>query len=1169
MLGQFLSAVGGNIGGFFGGGILSTIGRYAGRMAGNYLERKWQKKRIFQKYSNLKDGFILSTANYGSSIPLIFGKMRCHGKIIWADKIKEASNTTTTQHYFSNSKQVQSSTNLIELKYYLSFAMAICEGEILEIARVWDGDELIDISHYKFRIYNGKQDQPPDPLIVARNGKSPAFRDLAYIVFEDLPLGDFDDCIPNLSFEVTRKPNAQKDSSVEDIVKSIIMIPGSGEYVYDTKVQTKTITTPEGVKIKTIKINSHNLLGLANSISSLNQLQQTCENVEWVSPVVCWFGSDVNAGNCLIRPAIEFNNPQTEYSENWRVANYSRNNAYEISKDQYGHPKYGGSVNDASVIRYLIELRSRGLKIMFYPMFFLDVEMKPWRGRVTGSPNEIRNFFRRPKGYNEFILHYARLVKDHVDAFVIGSELIGLTRVRENNEFPAVTELINLANMVKQVVGNNVLVTYAADWSEYHHTEGGWFNLDPLWSSDSIDFIGIDAYFPVTRTASSIISSESIATGWMSGEGYDYYVDHNTGQKKPLSPEYAWKNLRYWWENTHKNPDQTITSWQPKSKQIWFTEFGFPSIDKATNQPNVFFDPLCLDGGVPRESSGEVDFSIQRRAIRSFLEYWQEEEYIGQMFLWTWDARPYPAWPHMNIWRDGYLWEKGHWVNNKFGACSVASIILEISKKCGIDIENIEVSTIDEAVEGFMLVKQLKSIDAIDILRTAYFFDITACNDNLISFIKRGVSMPISLKKSELIKLADNSFLKKNDIPKELIINKINLSYINQQREYITSEINLSKDFESNRAIAKIHLPLALSLSETERLGEMIIENALAERSVIEFILLITSVHISVCDVVLINFDQVEYQVRIISSKIKGLTVEFTGIIDDIKIYYTPLLSRAVSELVYQDEIEPDFFVADIPLKLANIDTVFFAVYLSSNKKRKLSFKLAGDITDVWHPISTLSPASSIAKVIKFEGSSAANPFLLDTVTKITIKGYDLENNFSNFWQFALIGGEIIRFQTLEKIAEGIYQISNITRGEYGTEKFIDSHGSEEYFIFLEKGGNIVEAQHTLVNQLIILKIDQNLTKEFIFKNRSSENLSPFITKYIEEDNKLKLAWVPRNSSRDGWRFSDDIGSVGYIVRLAFLEQVRDFEANTTQIEIDLSAIDLSAGFHVSIIKKE
>ena len=37
--------------------------------------------------------------------------------------------------------------------------------------------------------------------------------------------------------------------AVEDIVKSMIMIPGSGEYVYDTIIQEKTLLSPYGAVI--------------------------------------------------------------------------------------------------------------------------------------------------------------------------------------------------------------------------------------------------------------------------------------------------------------------------------------------------------------------------------------------------------------------------------------------------------------------------------------------------------------------------------------------------------------------------------------------------------------------------------------------------------------------------------------------------------------------------------------------------------------------------------------------------------------------------------------------------------------------------------------------------------------------------------------------------------
>ena len=100
-------------------------------------------------------------------------------------------------------------------------------------------------------------------------------------------------------------------------------------------------------------------------------------NIQWVSPVVCWFGNSLDARECVIKPAIEFKENDLRYSEEWIVGKYNRNTAYEITKDEHQNPIYGGSVNDASVVRYLIELKSRKLKIMFNPMFFLDVPQKP------------------------------------------------------------------------------------------------------------------------------------------------------------------------------------------------------------------------------------------------------------------------------------------------------------------------------------------------------------------------------------------------------------------------------------------------------------------------------------------------------------------------------------------------------------------------------------------------------------------------------------------------------------------------------------------------------------------------------------------------------------------------------------------------------------------------
>jgi len=1177
MLGSFFSAIGGSIGKYIGGGILSSIGRYAGKYIGDFLERKWfYKKEVFQKYASLKESFTLSTATLGSPIPLVFGKTRVFGKIIWVDEIKNAAKTSSTSRYFGQPKffrlpkQVKSTTYYTEYEYFLSFAVAICQGEIREITKVWNGNEIIDISHYKFRLYKGAQDQMPDPYIQAKmNGCVSAFRDLAYIVFEDLPLADFEDVIPNLSFEVTRKANVPTTYTVEDMVKSMVMIPGSGEYVYDTVIQKKQIITQNGsVKCEKV-INSHNIHNIANSIHSLNQLKNTCENIEWVAPVICWFGNSLDLSECLIRPAVEFKDPLIRFSEEWRVGEYTRENAHEIAKDINGNPRYGGSVNDQSVIRYLQELKSRGLKIMFYPMFFMDADQKPWRGHLTGAAGEVERFFRKRGGYNEFILHYANLVKDYVDAFIIGSELIGLTKIKDpGNNFPAVNELANLAGLVKTIVGQRVLVSYAADWSEYHHTEGGWYNLDPLWASQAIDFIGIDAYFPLTNIEGSFIADKDIKEGFSQGEGYDFYACYERNQKIPLAPAFAWKNLKYWWENTHRNPDGIITAWQPRSKKIWFTEYGFPSIDKASNQPNVFFDPLCKDGGIPKYSNGEIDFSIQRRCIRAFIEFWGKEEYIENMFLWTWDARPYPAWPHMDIWRDGYLWEKGHWVNDKFGMASVASIILEISNRCKIDLKNVEAYGVDEVLSGVIFNHQLSAKDAISILRSSYFFDINASDCQKISFIKRGQSLPAGIESGDLIKLAENTYVSEVIIAREQMLAKANIYFQNQLQDYEPGYLHVNNEQFSHLKNATLRLPFVITISEAAQIGKLLLKNAAAESKILEFNLPISYIDLEPADFISLEYKEVRYYLRVIKISFTGLMINVIAVVDDINSYHSITSFKNRIELFHKKNIETEFRVIELPFKLYGYDFPYLTVHLNNKIKLPLYVRTKQSLNPNWNKIALIEPTNSIARIVNFHVVDEANPFLIDDLSTIEVRGIELEKLNDNNWKLLEINNELIAFKNIKKIPfeEEIYSISHLIRGTYGTQGYIKKHEAGSVAAIFTHDVNILPISEDGVGQTLEFKIG-SIAEEVNFTNCACHHSIPLTVSNYVEGSKLRLCWVTRNFNLDSWiRVVDRLKD--FSIKLTAKSQVLNFTASpdANQIEIDISDVDISEGYKIDII---
>ncbi len=137
-----------------------------------------------------------------------------------------------------------------EYLYYASFAVALCEGPITGIGRIWADGKPMDLSGVTWRWYPGDEAQTADPFIAAKMGaaNTPAYRGTAYVVFEELALSTYGNRLPQLSFEVFR-PLADPDTA-EGLTRAVTMIPASGEFTYATQAIRKTdggATRPENL----------------------------------------------------------------------------------------------------------------------------------------------------------------------------------------------------------------------------------------------------------------------------------------------------------------------------------------------------------------------------------------------------------------------------------------------------------------------------------------------------------------------------------------------------------------------------------------------------------------------------------------------------------------------------------------------------------------------------------------------------------------------------------------------------------------------------------------------------------------------------------------------------------------------------------------------------------
>lgn len=202
------SAVGTLVGGPLGGAIGALLGRQVDAAILGSGGRSGPRLKELSA----------TTSSYGSPLPRHFGRMRVPGSVIWATELVEHGETQ------GGGKNRPSTTSF---SYTASFAVALASRPIQAIGRIWaDGNLLRGTDGVlkaggTMRLHRGYGDQEPDPLIagIEGAGRCPAFRGLAYVVFEDLELGDFFNRIPALTFEVIADGGS---FSLQDIVGEIV-----------------------------------------------------------------------------------------------------------------------------------------------------------------------------------------------------------------------------------------------------------------------------------------------------------------------------------------------------------------------------------------------------------------------------------------------------------------------------------------------------------------------------------------------------------------------------------------------------------------------------------------------------------------------------------------------------------------------------------------------------------------------------------------------------------------------------------------------------------------------------------------------------------------------------------------------------------------------------------
>jgi len=1133
-----LGAVGSALGAGFGGTILGLSGAAIGGMIGSSIGSVIDSALVAslspgQRIEGARlDSLRITSATEGTVVPRLFGRMRLGGNIIWATDFSEEVNTTS-----SGGKGGGPKVTTTEYIYSASFAVGLTEGTITGIGRIWADGKPMDMSGVIWRWYPGSEVQTADPFIAARMGatSTPAYRGLAYVVFENLALTAFGNRIPQLSFEIFA-PLADADTA-EGLVRAVTMIPASGEFAYATSVVKKTDAGSSSA------VNVNAVTDTADISVSLDRLEAMAPTVASVSLVVAWFGNDLRAGNCTVRPKVEVAAKTTVPV--WSVNGVARAAAPVISQIE-GKPVYGGTPADFSVVQAIQAIKARGLRVTFYPFVMMDVPpgnnlpnpylangagvgqaALPWRGRITCSPaagfagtvdktaaagTQVSAFFGTATpanfavsgttvtwtggadwGLRRMILHYAKLcaAAGGVDAFLIGSEMVGLTTIRSAaSTYPAVAALKALAADVRAILGPGTKIGYAGDWSEYfgHHPGDGtgdvYFHLDPLCSDSNIDFIGIDNYMPISDwrdgfdhadagLAPAIYDRAYLQSNIVGGEGFDWFYASQAARdaqnRTPITDGaygkpwvFRFKDLRAWWSNPHYNRPGGVesgaaTAWVPQSKPFWFTELGCPAVDRGTNQPNVFYDPKSSESQVPYFSRGWRDDAIQRAYLEATCLFWGSVAnnpistvyaapmvHVPECAAWTWDARPYPFFPQStDIWSDTPNWRLGHWLTGRLGAVSVAALVRHLCLRAGLAEVRIDVSGLWGAVEGYVITALESPRGSISTLAQHFGFDAVE-SEGRIRFIMRGNGVVATITPDAMVAAPSQGEVmeltrgQETELPQAL-----KWQVARADADYDAVLVEAQRITVTATRVASESFAVAVPPEEAERRCRRALMETWVGRESAVFKLPPSRLALDPCDVVQLDHDGRLTEFRLISVADNGIrSIEARR--QDRAVYDLPpgtaraaTLSRPVSFGV------PDVLFLDLPQLSESTPAHQPLIAADAQPWPGTLAGFRSPALDGFTLLTTLGQRAKIGRLAAdfYAGPTSrfdlGNALLVDLATGVLQSVTDI----------ALFGGanvlaveaapgqwEVLQAGNAELVAPGRYRLTHLLRGQRGTE---------------------------------------------------------------------------------------------------------------------------------------
>lgn len=515
----------------------------------------------------------------------------------------------------------------------------------------------------------------------------------------------------------------------------------------------------------------------------------------------------------------------------------------------------------------------------------------------------------------------------------------------------------------------------------------------------------------------------------------------------------------------------------PQFQAAWCDEAGCAAVDKGPNQPNVFNDPKSAESQIPYFSNGDRSDFAQHSFLSALLSAWnpQDPEFVetanpvsslnssrmldcARIYLWAWDCRPFPAFPaRQSVWNDGGNWYTGHWLNGRLSGASAGDVIAAIVRD--FDLPDVDVSAAEGFLSGYVIADLQSARSAIEPLMKVFGIRDSQ-KGGTVSFSSRQAGPVKSIDHEDIVSVVDEPLVTVNRAAIGDLPCNVTLSCIDPMRGYQSALIRAAPVDESPGHVESLVLPAMIEHGAAEVLCAQYRRARRIARTTIEFALTHGPEGFAAGDIVEL-------------SNKPGQTYEITALEDG---EFRKVAARRIGRLPPLPDLRG---LPAGPVDVPAAETAPFACLVDLplwDSERKPQDQLRVAIwSDPWRPYSvSVSPQTTGFSPRAVIGQPATVGFLeqalqpgfsgrMDFASQIRL--FSPDGEFSSVSRPLLLGGanlaavqcsggawEIVQFELVEDLGGGSWLLSNLLRGQAGTEDAaISGSAAGSRFVLLDE----------------------------------------------------------------------------------------------------------------------